>query len=202
MIQAGFQTIDPFTGTKTTVIQGTEETGGTGWTLIVHCPEGAPPHILSHVHLNWHEAFDIVQGSARYMLAGKEFTAEAGDVIEMPAGLKHVHPWNDGSGTMIYRQKNYFGNVNPDAVNDIIGVFATINGMAKEGKIGAKGLPKNLLQFAATLRTLVKHHGYDAAIPISLQRFVSATLGRLAESMGYRGVYPRYLASAAAKTMA
>lgn len=202
MIQAGFHTTDPFTKTKTTLIEGAEETGGKGWMLEVHCPEDAPAHILAHVHLTWQETFEIVQGSAKYMLDGKEHTAEAGDVIEMPAGLKHVHPWNNGSGTMIYRQKNNFGSVNPEAVEDVIGVFATINGLAEEGKIGAKGLPKNPLQFAATLRTLVKHQGYDAAVPIPVQRAVSATLGRLAESLGYSGVYPRYLTPATSDTTA
>ena len=94
---------------------------------------------------------------------------------------------------MVYRQINDFGAPNSSAVNDVLGVFATINGLAREGKIGKKGLPKNPLQFAATLRTLVKHEGFDAAVPISIQRGTSATLGRLAEALGYRGVYERYL---------
>jgi quercetin dioxygenase-like cupin family protein len=34
---------------------------------------------------------------------------------------------------------------------------------------------------------------FDAAIPIPVQLAVSATLGRLAEALGYRGVYDRYL---------
>jgi hypothetical protein len=77
--------------------------------------------------------------------------------------------------------------------NDVLGVFATINGLAREGRIGKKGLPKNPLQFAATLRTLTKHQGFDAAVPITVQRMVSATLGRFAEALGYRGAYSRYV---------
>jgi hypothetical protein len=45
----------------------------------------------------------------------------------------------------------------------------------------------------ATLRTLAKHGGYDVQLPIGVQNFLAATLGRLAEAMGYRGVYPEYL---------
>lgn len=111
----------------------------------------------------------------------------------MPAGVTHQHPWNTGSGEMVYRQTNDFGARTPDAVQDVLDVFATINGLALEGKIGKKGLPKNPLQFAATLRMLTKHQGFDAAVPIPVQRVVSATLGRLAGALGYRGVYPRYL---------
>lgn len=56
-----------------------------------------------------------------------------------------------------------------------------------------RGQRGNPLQFAATLRMLVKHEGFDAAVPIPIQRATSATLGRLAEALGYRGVYERYL---------
>jgi hypothetical protein len=61
------------------------------------------------------------------------------------------------------------------------------------GKVGRRGLPKNPLQFAATLRTLVKHEGFDASVAIPFQRFLSATLGRVSEALGYRAVYPRFV---------
>jgi hypothetical protein len=94
---------------------------------------------------------------------------------------------------MVYRQTNDFGAATPDAVHDVLGAFATINGLAREGKIDKQGIPKNPLQFAATLRTLTKHGGYDASVAIPVQRALSATLGRFAEMLGYRGVYPRYV---------
>ena len=54
-------------------------------------------------------------------------------------------------------------------------------------------LSDNPLQFAATLRTLVKHEGFDASVPIPVQRFLSATLGWVSEALGYRAVYPRFV---------
>lgn len=57
---------------------------------------------------------------------------------------------------MVYRQINEFERRNSQAVTDVLGVFATLNGLTLEGKVGSKGLPKNPLQFAATLRTLVR----------------------------------------------
>ena len=193
MIQAGFETTDPFTQTRTVVIEGAEETNGKGWVIEVHCPEGARPAILEHIHLTWSETFEILEGSATYSLGGAEHTLQAGESILMPPGVRHIHPWNTGSGVMVYRQTNDFGEANPEAVGDVLGVFATINGLAREGRIGKKGLPKNPLQFAATLRTLTKHQGFDAAVPITVQRMVSATLGRFAEALGYRGAYSRYV---------
>ncbi|MEM7416520.1 MAG: cupin domain-containing protein [Gemmatimonadota bacterium] len=193
MIRAGFETTDPITQTRSVVVEGAEETDGRGWVIEVHCPEGARPAILEHVHLTWSETFEILEGAATYRLGGEDRAAVQGDVVVMPPGVPHVHPWNTGSGVMVYRQTNDFGAANPSAVSDVLGFFATINGLAREGKIGKKGLPKNPLQFAATLRTLVKHEGFDAAVPIPIQRGTSATLGRLAEALGYRGVYQRYL---------
>ena len=193
MIRAGFETTDPFTHTRAVVIKGAEETDGRGWVIEVHCPEGAPPAVLEHVHLTWSETFEILQGSGAYKLGGQEHALNTRETVLMPPGVPHVHPWNTGSGIMVYRQTNDFGETNPNAVHDVLGVFATINGLAREGRIGYKGLPKNPLQFAATLRTLTKHGGFDANVPIPVQRALSATLGRLAEALGYRGVYPRYL---------
>jgi hypothetical protein len=94
---------------------------------------------------------------------------------------------------MIFRHTNDFGASTPEAVHDVLGAFATINGLAREGRIGRKGIPENPLQAAATIRTLTKHGGFDAAVPIPLQLGLSATLGRLAEALGYRAIYDQYL---------
>jgi mannose-6-phosphate isomerase-like protein (cupin superfamily) len=193
MIRAGFETTDPITQTRSVVVEGAEEMDGRGWVIEVHCPEGAAPAILPHVHLTWSETFEVLEGTAAYRLGPEEGTLAKGESVVMPAGVPHVHPWNAGPGRMVYRQTNDFGGRSPSAVDDVLGVFATINGLAREGKVGKRGLPRNPLQFAATLRTLVKHEGFDAGVPIAAQRVLSATLGRIAEGLGYRGVYPRYL---------
>jgi len=94
---------------------------------------------------------------------------------------------------MVFRHTNNFGATTPEAVTDVIGAFATMFGLAREGRADKRGFPKNPLQLAATARTLTKHRSFDAAIPIPFQLALSATLGRLAEALGYRGVYDRYL---------
>jgi mannose-6-phosphate isomerase-like protein (cupin superfamily) len=194
MITAGFETTEPRTGTRTRVVEAAAETDGMGWVIEVTCPEGAPASILEHVHLDWVETFDILEGSASYRLDGIEATAHKGDSILMPAGQPHVHPWNTGAGDMVYRQTNQFPRRSPEAVDEVLGVFATLNGLALEGKVGSRGLAKNPLQFAATLRTLVKHGGFDAAVPVFLQRVLNSTLGRLAEALGYQAVHARFVA--------
>lgn len=166
---------------------------GRGWVIEVHCPEGTGPSILPHLHEKWTETFEVLQGSASYMLDGEERSLVEDERAVVPPGATHAHPWNTGSGVLIYRQTNDFGAKTPDAVTDVLGMFATINGLAREGRVGKNGLPKNPFQMAATMRTLDKHNSYDASVPVPIQKLMSATLGRLAEGLGYRGVYERYL---------
>jgi quercetin dioxygenase-like cupin family protein len=194
MIEPGFAIVDAATGTRTVLIKGTREMSGRGWVLEVHCPEGAGPTIQPHMHTTWTESFEVVQGSATCRLGSEEHRLEPGRVVAVTPGVVHVHPWNTGRGEMVYRQVNDFGAATPDAVDDVLGAFATLNGLAREGRLGKNRLPKDPLQLAATLRTLTRHGGFDAAAPIWLQRGVSATLGRIAEAFGYRGVYDKYLA--------
>lgn len=78
-------------------------------------------------------------------------------------------------------------------MQDVLGVFATRAGLAREGKVDENGRPKNPLQLAVTLRTLNKYGGYDARLSMPVQNFLGATLGRLAEVLVYRAVYPQFV---------
>jgi quercetin dioxygenase-like cupin family protein len=193
MIKAGFQTTDARTQTRTVLVKGAEETGGRGWVLEVHCPEGAPAANPEHVHKTWVETFELLEGTAAYRLGGVQRTLKKGETVLMPAGVPHTHPLNTGAGEMVYRQTNDFGATTPDAVTEVMGALATLNGLAREGRIGKKGLPKNPLQLVATGMIYTKHGIYDAAMPIAIQKWLAATLGPLVGVLGYRGVYDRYL---------
>lgn len=192
-ITSGFEIHDVLSGTRTVLVKGADEMSGRGWVIESHCPEGASATIKPHLHMTWTETFEILQGAATCRVGNEERSLAAGDTVVVPPRTPHVHPWNSGRGEMIFRQTNDFGGVTPDAVHDVLGAFATLNGLAREGRLRHDRLPKNPLQFAATLRTLTRHGGFDATAPVTVQRVISATLGRLAEALGYRGVDPRYL---------
>lgn len=193
MIGVGFMTTEPRTQTRFEFIEVERNADGDDFVLECRCPAGGGPWVLEHVHLSWEERFEILSGKAQYKLNGQTATAHAGETIVMPPGQKHVHPWSASDSELVYRQVARFGAPNAEAVSDVFGAFATLFGLAREGKVDKKGLPKNPLQFAATLRTLVKHEGFDASVPIPVQRALAATLGRFAEARGYRSSYPRYL---------
>lgn len=195
MIRAGFTIINPLTQSRTSVLKSDAETDGRGWLLEVHCAPGMRADISEHLHTEWTERFEIVSGTAYYTLEGQRQTLEAGHSFTVLPGQRHIHPWSATDEPLVYRQENDFGHRNPAAVQDVLGVFATLAGLAREGKTNQKGLPKHPLQLAATLRTLSQHGGYDTSLPIPVQKILAATLGRLAGAMGYRGVHDRFLRS-------
>lgn len=194
MIRKGFVIENPRSGTRTIVLESDVETQGRGWLLETHCPPNAPPDISEHLHLTWTETFEILAGAAQYKLNGVRKTAQPGERIVMPPGVPQIHPWNAGVTELVYQQRDDFGQAAPQAVQDVLGVFATLAGLAREGKVDERGQPRDPLQLAVTLRMLSRYGGYDASVPIPLQKFLAATVGRFAELRGYRAVYPQYIA--------
>lgn len=194
-IRAGFVIHNPLTNSKTVVLKTEVETQGRGWLLEVECVPNNLPDIAEHLHTTWTETFEIISGEANYKIDGIQKTARTGDVFVVNPRQTHIHPWAVGNSKMVYRQSNVFAQPNPEAVQDVLGVFASTAGLAREGKVHPDGKPKNPLQLAVSLATLVRHGGYDASLPIPVQNFVVATLGRLAFAMRYRAVYPEYLSN-------
>src|SRR5258708_40361968 len=86
MIRAGFETTDR-TQTRTVLVKAAEETGGRGWVLEVHCPEGAPAASPAHVHKTWVETFEILEGTSAYVLGGEQRTLRKGENVCMPAAF-------------------------------------------------------------------------------------------------------------------
>lgn len=193
MIRAGFTIENPITQGRTFVLQSDAETNGNGWLLEHHNIPHAQPDIPEHVHLTWTETFEIISGNAFYKLDGVQKTASAGETIIVHPRQFHVHPWNAGETELVYRQLDVFDPPNAQAVQDVLGVFATLAGLTREGKVNQHGEPKNPLQLAATLKTLNKYGGYDAKLPMQVQRVLGATLGSLAEALGYKAIYPQFV---------
>src|SRR5262245_41133122 len=79
MLSAGFETTDPRTQTRTVLVKAAAETGGRGWVLEVHCPQGAPVTSPEHIHKTWVETFEILEGTSVYVLAGEERPLRKGE---------------------------------------------------------------------------------------------------------------------------
>lgn len=191
MIRAGFTFEHPITKTRTVVLEAEAETNGMGWLLELTRYSAAGSDLGEHLHQTWTETFEIIKGTAKYSLDGIEKTARAGESFVVEPGHFHIHPWNADKEELVYRQRSQFDKADPAAIQDILGIFATRTGMARDG-IRLKGLPKLLMQFA-TIRTAIRHGNYVARPSMTVQRILGFTLGLLGEWLGYGAVRAKYV---------
>ena len=75
-----------------------------------------------------------------------EHPANAGDVILLPNGIPHVHPWNVGNDVLHVRKITQLDKPDKGLLLKSEEVFETLYALAQEGKTDTDGLPKNLLQ--------------------------------------------------------
>ena len=134
MIRKGFTIENPTTKSRTVVVESDAETNGAGWLLEVHSVPGAKWDVPEHLHLTWTETFEIVSGVAHYQVNGIRSIAEAGEKFVVFPGQLHIHPWNAGEKELIYRQSDKFDRPDPQAVQDVLGVFATRADLAGRGR--------------------------------------------------------------------
>src|SRR5580765_8178090 len=100
-IKAGFETTDPITQTRIVVVKDAEEMSGRAFVTEVHCPQGST-QFPAHLHQTWTETFEILEGSATCRFGAEERALACGASIVMAPGVPHVHPWNTGSGDMVF----------------------------------------------------------------------------------------------------
>lgn len=191
MIRAGFTFEHPTTKTRTVVLESDAETNGMGWLLEVTRYSKLGSDLGEHLHQTWTETFEVIKGTAKYKLDGIEKIAKAGESFIVQPNHFHVHPWNADEEELVYRQRDRFEHPSPAAVQDILGIFATRTGMARD-RIRLKGFAKLLFQ-SATIRTAIKHGNYVASPSIMMQKVMGATLGLLGELLGYKAVNPKYV---------
>lgn len=190
MLQPGDVIENPVLGLRAIITETDVETAGVGYTVEnifqPHC--GRDP---DHVHLQWDETFAVITGTARYVLDGVPGVMQAGDQLFIPAGKGHINPWNDSETVLHIRQIIRFPDADPARIQALLGSWATLHGLARDGKVNQQGMP-NPLQFALSFRTLLLHGNYFTKIPIGVQQAIFAALAGMGRLAGYQPSYPRY----------
>ena len=102
----------------------------------------------------------------------------------------HVHPWSDSAEELHVRQVADADPPDWRGLDASLQAAITIQGLAKAGRVNAKGLP-NLLQLGVLLETTMPAT-YLAGPPIVLQRVLFLALGGLGRLAGYKTAYPEY----------
>jgi quercetin dioxygenase-like cupin family protein len=183
MSKAGDVIENPVTGERVVIRIGTEETGGELLVVDLYVQPGGAV-MGEHVHSGIEERFTVLRGQVGFRLSGREAVAALGEKLIAPAGMPHDW-WNAGPEEALVRIE-----IRPAARFEamILNAF----GLAQEGKVNRKGMP-NLLQLAVFARE------FDDVIrfthpPRVVQRVLFGLLAPIARLLGYKGIYPEYIA--------
>jgi mannose-6-phosphate isomerase-like protein (cupin superfamily) len=135
-----------------------------------------------HVHPRQQERHEVVEGSLGIAVDGRERRLGPGDVEVVPPNTRHrVFPLGDEPVRAVFESR-------PALRTEVL--LETIFGLARDGKVNAKGDP-GLLQLAVIFREL-HEVGYPTSPPLAVQRALLTPLAAVGRLRGYRARYPSY----------
>src|SRR2546421_2017225 len=189
MATAGQAFENPLTGERMVFRKTAHETNGTLLEIEFFIKPYTGKGLGAHVHPSFDERFEIIEGSARYMIGQDEYRAIAGDVVVLPKAIAHVHPWNVGDDILHMRRVIQFSRPEVSMLAAIEAFLETLYALAQLGKAGKNGLPKNILQTAVVAQA-IQPATYAAGLPLVLQRPLFGTLAAYGRARGYKAYYP------------
>jgi len=143
-------------------------------------PRESPPPV--HAHPRQTETFDVLDGTLRVHIGGRERDYGAGERFVVPPGTPHtMRAVGSAPARAVWR-------IEPALRTQTF--FETLWGLARDGKTDRRGVP-NPLQAAVAL------HAYRdefrlASPPAWAQRVAFGALAPLGRLLGYRARYARY----------
>ena len=179
MASAGDVIEDPVTGQRIAFEATARETGGE---LVRLRASGEPRGFFAqeHIHPRQSERHEVISGQLGLSVAGRERLLGSGDVVDVPAGTPHRLV---NRGPMEARFE-----VRPALRQEVL--VETLTGLARDGKVSSRGLPK-LLQLTVIAREF-EEEGYGTRPPLAVQRALFGPLAAIGRRRGYRAWYPRY----------
>jgi mannose-6-phosphate isomerase-like protein (cupin superfamily)/uncharacterized protein YndB with AHSA1/START domain len=181
MARAGDVLENPVTGERIVFRKTAHETNGEALEYDIRfTPKGFVAQ--EHLHPQQSERHEVVSGRLGLSLGGRDQVLEAGDVVVVPPRTPHRLFPVDGS------EVDAVLEVRPALDADVL--IETIAGLARDGKVNAKGNPR-LLQLAVIAREF-EHIGYTTRPPLAVQRVVLGGLAAIGRRLGYRARYPEY----------
>jgi mannose-6-phosphate isomerase-like protein (cupin superfamily) len=175
---------NPLTGERAVVV--TDPEGHPDRTLVAHLyvrPGGRVA--AAHVHPGATERFSVLTGRVAFQVGTETSELGPGGSCEVPPGTVHDW-WQVGD-----EEAQVMVEVAPG--DRFVRVITTAFGLARDGRVGARGLP-TLLQSAVTLSAY-----RDAVLftspPPAVQRVLFTALAPLGRLLGKQPEYPGYLFS-------
>lgn len=153
-----------------------------GQSTVFECavtPGGAV--LAPHVHERQEERFTVLSGTLGVMLGGKKHTLYPGQKIALPPRIKHQW-WNAGDFEVRFRVE-----VRPS--RNFEAVIESATGLARRGKLGKNGMPRNPFIMASLARMA---ECYMPGIPIRIQKPLLAIGSTVGAMLGFDPTLQRY----------
>jgi quercetin dioxygenase-like cupin family protein len=173
--------VHPVTGERIVFRKRARDTAGELMEMTLYL---APSGFIAaaHVHPEQEERFEVSGAPVTFRVAGKERVYQPGEVAVVPKGVPHVW-WNSSDREVVTL-------VQFRPALDTETFFETFFGLARDGKVNARGLP-NPLQMMVFARDFRR----EMQLPPPAQQLlgpIAMLLAPVARAMGYRGRYDRY----------
>jgi mannose-6-phosphate isomerase-like protein (cupin superfamily) len=136
-------------------------------------PDGHVPGL--HVHPQQEERFEVVSGTMRFKVGRRKIVAETGDVVVVPAGVRHKFA---NAGGEVARARV---EIRPALKMELL--LETAVELAEEGRTSRKGMPKPL-DLALFVREF-EQEVQGAFPPVWIQRAALAPLAWIARRRGH-----------------
>ena len=169
-------------GDRFVVREGSEDTGGERLVGDLYVrPGGAVAG--KHLHSYITERFEVLAGTVRFHLDGRDEVAGPGRRVVVEPGVVHDW-WNFGED-----EAHVLVDIRPAERFELM--IENLYGLANDGKANARGVPK-LLPLALFAREF-RREGEFIRPPRIIQRLLFGVLAPVARIRGYRAIEPRYL---------
>ncbi len=181
MAHAGQIIVNPLSGERITFRKTAADTNGEYLEIDIELtPDGAVP--ATHVHPSQEERFEILSGNVRFRKGLKTIDAKPGDVVVVEPGKAHKFE-NRGGRRAAMRVR-----ITPALQMERL--FETAAGLAQDGRVTKKGMPKPL-----DLALFVKEFKDEIRGPGSPGWFQRGTLAPLALVARHRRPALRHIAA-------
>jgi quercetin dioxygenase-like cupin family protein len=180
-VRAGESYENHVQGDRFVVREGSEDTGGERLAGDLYIrPGGAVAG--KHVHSYITERFEVVSGTVRFHLDGRDEIARPGELVKVQPGVVHDW-WNVGADEAHVRLE-----IRPAARFELM--IQNLFGLANDGKTNRRGVPR-LLPLALFAREF-RAEGEFIRPPRLVQRVLFAALAPLARARGHTAINPEY----------
>lgn len=192
MSYAGMAIMNPLTGQRIVFRRTGSETGGAFSEMDMFYQPGAWVD-AEHLHPVQEEQFEVIDGTLRFVVGGREQIAGPGAVLTVPPRTPHTFS-NIGAGMAQVRV-----TYRPALQNEAF--FVSYFALAHAGRLDPKSHMPNLLQLAVMLRAF-RAELRPLAITPWLDRLLLSPLAVVAGLLGYSAQVPYPRAEATRHTMA